>query len=76
MVLSGERELIIGGARPIRISTGHQILHHDGKCSRPHGHNYKITVTVTESLTEEDWKVFLNPRRGALADLLGPPLYV
>lgn len=50
-----ERTLHVGGDRPIRISAGHRILHHDGKCSRPHGHNYEISVTVTGELTEEGW---------------------
>jgi 6-pyruvoyltetrahydropterin/6-carboxytetrahydropterin synthase len=54
---AGERKLVVGGGRPIRISSGHRILHHDGKCSRPHGHNYEIEVTVTGSLTEEGWVV-------------------
>ncbi|GAA0252280.1 6-pyruvoyl tetrahydropterin synthase family protein [Haladaptatus pallidirubidus] len=54
---SPERTLHIGGDRPIRISTGHRLLHHDGKCSRPHGHNYEIEVTVTGELTEEGWVV-------------------
>lgn len=52
-----ERVLIIGRDRPIRISAGHRILHHDGKCSRPHGHNYAVSVTVTGTLTEEGWIV-------------------
>lgn len=25
---------------------GHQLLHHKGKCNRPHGHNYKAVVEV------------------------------
>ncbi len=54
---AGERRLLIGENKPIRISTGHRILHHDGKCSRPHGHNYKITVEVTGQLTEKGWIV-------------------
>jgi 6-pyruvoyltetrahydropterin/6-carboxytetrahydropterin synthase len=54
---SRERILIVGGDRPIRISAGHRILHHDGKCSRPHGHNYEISVKVTGELTEEGWVV-------------------
>lgn len=54
---AGERVLIVGGDRPIRISAGHRILHHDGKCSRPHGHNYEITVEVTGELTDEGWVV-------------------
>ncbi|WP_458206455.1 6-pyruvoyl trahydropterin synthase family protein [Haladaptatus sp. NG-SE-30] len=54
---SPERTLHIGRDRPIRISSGHRLLHHDGKCSRPHGHNYEIEVTVVGELTEEGWVV-------------------
>lgn len=54
---AGERVLHVGRDRPIRISTGHRILHHDGKCSRPHGHNYEITVRVVGELTSEGWVV-------------------
>ncbi|WP_440765541.1 6-pyruvoyl trahydropterin synthase family protein [Natronorubrum sp. DTA7] len=50
-----ERVLHVGRDRPIRISAGHRILHHDGKCSRPHGHNYEVAVTVAGELTEEGW---------------------
>jgi 6-pyruvoyltetrahydropterin/6-carboxytetrahydropterin synthase len=53
----GERELRIGEDNPIRMSTGHRILHHDGKCSRPHGHNYEVSVSVVGELTEEGWVV-------------------
>ncbi len=54
---TGQRTLLIGDNKPIRISSGHRILHHEGKCSRPHGHNYEITVKVTGQLTEEGWVV-------------------
>ena len=54
---AGERTLHIGRDRPIRISSGHRIQHHEGKCSRPHGHNYEISVEVTGELTEEGWIV-------------------
>jgi len=54
---AGERELVVGGDRPIRISAGHRLMHHDGKCSRPHGHNYEITVRLTGKLTDEGWVV-------------------
>lgn len=54
---AGERTLRIGDDSPIRISTGHRIRHHDGKCSRPHGHNYQISVEVTGMLSEEGWIV-------------------
>jgi 6-pyruvoyltetrahydropterin/6-carboxytetrahydropterin synthase len=52
-----ERMLVVGKDNPIRISTGHRLLHHDGKCSRPHGHNYEISVEITGALTEEGWVV-------------------
>ncbi|WP_254534914.1 6-pyruvoyl trahydropterin synthase family protein [Halomarina litorea] len=55
--ISGERTLHVGGDRPIRISTGHRLLHHEGKCSRPHGHNYEVAVTVRGELTPEGWVV-------------------
>jgi 6-pyruvoyltetrahydropterin/6-carboxytetrahydropterin synthase len=54
---SGQRTLYVGRDRPIRISSGHRIQHHDGKCSRPHGHNYEITVKVVGELREEGWVV-------------------
>ncbi|QPV62073.1 6-pyruvoyl tetrahydropterin synthase family protein [Halosimplex litoreum] len=54
---SEERTLVVGGDRPIRISAGHRLRHHDGKCSRPHGHNYEIRVEVTGRLREEGWVV-------------------
>jgi 6-pyruvoyltetrahydropterin/6-carboxytetrahydropterin synthase len=54
---AGDRTLSIGSDRPIRISSGHRILHHGGKCSRPHGHNYEIAVEIRGSLTEEGWVV-------------------
>ena len=57
LVDADERELLVGEDQPIRISSGHRILHHDGKCSRPHGHNYEITVSVTGELTSEGWVV-------------------
>ncbi|MFD1586532.1 6-pyruvoyl tetrahydropterin synthase family protein [Halorientalis brevis] len=57
LATAGERTLYVGRDRPIRISAGHRLLHHDGKCSRPHGHNYEITVEVTGELTEEGWVV-------------------
>jgi 6-pyruvoyltetrahydropterin/6-carboxytetrahydropterin synthase len=54
---TGARVLHIGRDRPIRISSGHRLMHHDGKCSRPHGHNYEISVRVVGDLTEEGWVV-------------------
>jgi len=57
LAAAGERTLVVGGDRPIRISTGHRIQHHDGKCSRPHGHNYAVTVEITGDVTDEGWVV-------------------
>ncbi len=54
---AGVRTIHVGRDRPIRVSAGHRILHHDGKCSRPHGHNYEISVSVSGHLTEEGWVV-------------------
>lgn len=54
---AGDLILHVGRDRPIRISAGHRILHHEGKCSRPHGHNYEITVDVVGELTAEGWVV-------------------
>jgi 6-pyruvoyltetrahydropterin/6-carboxytetrahydropterin synthase len=54
---TAQRTLVVGGDRPIRISTGHRLLHHDGKCSRPHGHNYEVTVEVTGKLADGGWVI-------------------
>lgn len=66
IALGEERELVVGGDRPIRISTGHRIQDHDGKCSRPHGHNYQITVKITGELTDQGWVV----DKGILTDVI------
>lgn len=52
-----ERTLHIGQDRPIRISAGHRLRHHTGKCSRPHGHNYEVTVSIQGTLTDCGWVV-------------------
>jgi 6-pyruvoyltetrahydropterin/6-carboxytetrahydropterin synthase len=62
----GERVLHVGRDRPIRISSGHRIRHHDGKCSRPHGHNYEISVSVRGELTEEGWVI----DKGVVTDVI------
>jgi 6-pyruvoyltetrahydropterin/6-carboxytetrahydropterin synthase len=62
----GERTLHIGEDKPIRISTGHRILHHDGACSRPHGHNFEISVEMSGTLTKEGWIV----DKGVVTDII------
>ncbi|WP_410764405.1 6-pyruvoyl trahydropterin synthase family protein [Haloferax sp. DFSO60] len=66
MSRAGERVLHIGRDRPIRISAGHRLLHHDGKCSRPHGHNYEISVKIVGELTDEGWVV----DKGVVTDVI------
>ena len=65
--LDSERVLYVGRDKPIRISTGHRILHHDGKCSRPHGHNYEITAKVVGELTDKGWVV----DKGEVTEIIG-----
>jgi len=60
------RTLYVGRDRPLRISAGHRIQHHDGKCSRPHGHNYEVAVAVTGKVTEAGWVV----DKGAITDVV------
>ncbi|MFC7203360.1 6-pyruvoyl tetrahydropterin synthase family protein [Haloferax namakaokahaiae] len=66
MSRAGERVLHIGRDRPIRISAGHRLLHHDGKCRRPHGHNYEISVRIVGELTDEGWVV----DKGVVTDVI------
>lgn len=65
-VVGVDRVLRVGHDRPIRISTGHRIRHHDGKCARPHGHNYEVAVTVAGELTDEGWIA----DKGAITDVV------
>jgi len=32
--------------KTFRFEAGHQLVHHDGKCQRPHGHSYILTVQL------------------------------
>lgn len=65
-ITDSKRVLRIGDERPIRISTGHRLLHHDGKCSRPHGHNYELTISITGFLSEDGWVL----DKGEVTDLI------
>jgi len=56
-IVGRERTLTVGGDRPIRFCAGHRIMHHEGRCSRPHGHNYEVTVRVRGALPAEGWVV-------------------
>lgn len=56
-VAGTRRTLYVGRDRPLRLSTGHRIRHHDGKCSRPHGHNYEVTVAIAGAVRDEGWVV-------------------
>lgn len=63
---AGERTLVVGADRPIRISAGHRLRHHDGKCARPHGHNYDITVELRGELADTGWVV----DKGVVTDVI------
>ena len=65
-IVGRERTLTVGGDRPIRFCAGHRIVHHDGRCSRPHGHNYEVTVRVRGRLGEEGWVV----DKGEITDVI------
>lgn len=32
--------------RRLQFCAGHRVLGHEGKCARPHGHNYTLFVTA------------------------------
>lgn len=36
--------LVYNVAKKVRISAGHHIPNHPGKCKNPHGHNYVVEV--------------------------------
>lgn len=39
--------------KQFHFEAGHSLIHHDGKCRRPHGHSYMLTVCLkTEKLIE------------------------
>jgi 6-pyruvoyltetrahydropterin/6-carboxytetrahydropterin synthase len=40
-------------SRKVEIDTGHRLYHHDWKCKNPHGHRYKIELTVGGLVNEE-----------------------
>lgn len=35
------------------FEAGHQLVHHDGKCSHPHGHSYTLRVRIKSSTLQE-----------------------
>jgi 6-pyruvoyltetrahydropterin/6-carboxytetrahydropterin synthase len=61
-----ERVLYIGQDRPIRISAGHRLMDHKGKCARPHGHNYEISIIIRGTLTDSGWVV----DKGEITDVI------
>jgi len=49
-------------AKAFTFEAAHQLPEHDGKCSRPHGHTYRVEVTLTgEPLPT-------GPKRGMVMD--------
>lgn len=37
-------------SKEIEFDAGHRVPDHDGKCSNPHGHRYKVILTVAGEL--------------------------
>lgn len=43
----------VEGTRKVEIDTGHRLYHHDWKCQNPHGHRYKIELTIGGLINSE-----------------------
>lgn len=41
-------------SKSFRFAAAHHLPNHDGKCSRQHGHNYRLTVTVQRETLHPD----------------------
>jgi 6-pyruvoyltetrahydropterin/6-carboxytetrahydropterin synthase len=52
--------------REVEFHASHQLPYHDGKCARPHGHNFKMRVSVTGPVQDDDPA---NPESGMVIDL-------
>lgn len=51
-------------SKTFRFEAAHQLLNHDGKCSRPHGHSYKVAVRVRGSINRTSG----HPKEGMVID--------
>lgn len=49
--------------KTFRFEAGHVLTYHDGKCSKPHGHSYVLTVTI-----EGEELVADGPKRNMVID--------
>lgn len=49
--------------KEFRFEASHQLMHHDGKCARLHGHSWVLVVEITGSRLATD-----GPKRGMLMD--------
>lgn len=49
--------------KSFKFEAGHQLMHHDGKCSEPHGHSYTLTIIIRgETLIKE------GPKKNMITD--------
>jgi 6-pyruvoyltetrahydropterin/6-carboxytetrahydropterin synthase len=48
--------------KSFRFEAAHVLPHHDGKCSRLHGHSYRLDVTLAGPLQDD------GPARGMVVD--------
>lgn len=54
--------MILSITKEFTFEASHRLPHHDGKCANPHGHSYRLEVTITGSVIES------GPKRGMIAD--------
>lgn len=41
-------------SKEFRFEAAHQLLNHDGKCARLHGHSYRVEVRLTGTIRDAD----------------------
>ena len=56
----------------LEVAMGHRLLDYVGKCASPHGHNYRISVTLTGKLDNRGMVVDFKDVRSALKEVLEP----
>jgi 6-pyruvoyltetrahydropterin/6-carboxytetrahydropterin synthase len=58
----GERDKVVVIRKHFRFEAAHVLPHHPGKCSRLHGHSYRLEVAIRGALQDT------GPARGMIAD--------
>jgi 6-pyruvoyltetrahydropterin/6-carboxytetrahydropterin synthase len=59
--------------KKFRFEAGHTLLHHDGKCSSPHGHSYVLTIVLrSQSLISDGPKQSMVRDFQEISDVVKP----